>query len=122
MTVKRRQLEAELRKAEEELQELNRLLENKPESRLGEGASGTYSWEMALARKERVLARVEALHEAVNRVVEGSYGRCERCDSPIDPERLEILPAPTLCADCARAESAKTASVADGAPRVIVQN
>ncbi|MFQ5854686.1 MAG: TraR/DksA C4-type zinc finger protein [Anaerolineae bacterium] len=36
---------------------------------------------------------------------EGTYGRCDRCGAQIDPERLEILPATTLCAACARAQA-----------------
>jgi RNA polymerase-binding transcription factor DksA len=73
---------------------------------------------------------IKSLHQAArlsvasrrDMEVSDKYGRCERCGSPIDPERLEILPATTLCADCARAESAKTAFAADGTPHVIVQN
>jgi RNA polymerase-binding transcription factor DksA len=103
MTSRRKQLEAELQEAEEELQELNRRLGDKPEFGLGDGNTGAYSWEMALARKERVTTRIEALQEALTKVDEGSYGRCERCGAQIDPERLEILPATVLCVDCARA-------------------
>ena len=102
MTSMRKQLESELQEAEEELQKLNQQLDDKPELGLGEGNSGAYSWEMTLARRERVNARIQALQEALTKVTEGSYGRCERCGSQIDPERLEILPATTLCADCAR--------------------
>ncbi len=72
MTSRRKQLEAELQEAEEELQELNRRLDDKPEFGLGEGNSGAYSWEMALARKERVMTRIEALQEALTKVNEGS--------------------------------------------------
>jgi DnaK suppressor protein len=102
MTSRRRQLEAELQEAEEEVQELNRQLNEKPEVGLGDGNTGAYSWEMALARRERVVARIEALQEALTKVDEGSYGRCERCGAQIDPERLEILPTTVLCVDCAR--------------------
>ena len=103
MTSGRKQLETELQEAEEELQELNRRLDDKPEFGLGGGNTGAYSWEMALARKERVMTRIEALQEALSKVDEGSYGCCERCGAQIDPERLAILPATTLCVDCARA-------------------
>jgi RNA polymerase-binding transcription factor DksA len=103
MTSRKKQLEAELREAEEELQELKHRLDDKPEFGLGEGSTGAYSWEMALARKESVMTRIEDLQEALSKVDEGSYGRCERCGAQIDPERLEILPATTLCVDCARA-------------------
>jgi RNA polymerase-binding transcription factor DksA len=103
MTSRKKQLEAELQEAEEELQELTRRLDDKPEFGLGEGGADAHSWEMALARKERVIARVDALREALTKAREGTYGRCERCGAQIDPERLEILPATALCVDCARA-------------------
>jgi RNA polymerase-binding transcription factor DksA len=104
----RKQLEAELQEADEELLELNQQLDDKPEFGLGEGSTGAYSWEMALARKERVMTRIEALREALTKVDDGSYGQCERCGAQIDPERLEILPATALCVDCAQTESETT--------------
>lgn len=108
MTSRRKQLIAELQEAEEELQDLNGRLDDKPEFGFGEGNTGAYSWEMSLARKERVMTRIEALEEALTKVEKGSYGQCERCGNQIDPERLEILPATALCVDCAQAESAAT--------------
>jgi RNA polymerase-binding transcription factor DksA len=112
MTSRRKQLEAELQEAEEELQELNRRLDDKPEFGLGEGSTGAYSWEMALVRKETVMTHIEALQEALAKINEGSYGRCQRCGAQIDPERLEILPTTTLCVDCAREANAAPGSTA----------
>jgi RNA polymerase-binding transcription factor DksA len=102
MTGLGKRLEVELQEAEEELQELDRRLNNRPEFGPGAGSAGAQSWEMALARKERVIVQVGALREALTKVHEGTYGRCEECGAQIDPERLEILPATTLCAACAR--------------------
>jgi RNA polymerase-binding transcription factor DksA len=120
MTSTREQLEADLREAEKELQELNEQLDDKPGFGLGAGSSGAYSWEMALARKERVMARIEALQEALTRLAEGGYGRCEGCGDQIDPERLEILPATALCVDCAREASAMPGSAARVAGQAVV--
>ena len=39
---------------------------------------------------ERALAKVRA----------GTYGTCELCGKPIDPERLEALPWALVCIDC----------------------
>ncbi len=39
---------------------------------------------------DRALAKIDA----------GTYGTCERCGSPIAPERLEALPWAVLCIDC----------------------
>jgi DnaK suppressor protein len=108
MTSVRERLEGALREAEREIQELDERLDNKPEFGFGEGSAETYSWEMTLARRERVVERIRALREALTRVRTGIYGRCRRCGVQIDPERLEILPATSLCAACARAVSAAT--------------
>ena len=97
-----KRLEAELQEAEKELQELDQRLNDRPEFGSGAGSAGAQSWEMSLARKESVIVQVEALREALTKVHEGTYGRCEECGAQIDPERLEILPATTLCAVCAR--------------------
>jgi len=32
----------------------------------------------------------------------GTYGICERCGSPISPDRLEAIPWTVLCIDCKR--------------------
>jgi RNA polymerase-binding protein DksA len=46
-----------------------------------------------------VLREIEA---ALKRIDEGTFGICEACGKPIEPERLEYLPWATLCADDAR--------------------
>jgi DnaK suppressor protein len=44
------------------------------------------------------LAEVEA---ALERVAQGTYGRCVRCGQQISPARLEAMPAAELCITCA---------------------
>ena len=51
-----------------------------------------------LARSERRVADLEA---ALVRVLAGSYPNCERCGGEIGAERLEALPATTVCVSCA---------------------
>jgi RNA polymerase-binding transcription factor DksA len=86
-----------------ELQMLERRLENKPDFGLGAGSPGVYSWEMALNRKERATQQQEELHLALERIKAGVYGVCQQCGQPINPERLEILPATPLCVTCSAA-------------------
>ncbi len=46
----------------------------------------------------------EALDEVEHALVkldQGTYGVCERCGKPINPARLEAMPAARLCIDCA---------------------
>jgi DnaK suppressor protein len=40
--------------------------------------------------------------KALRRMVEGSYGTCERCANRISLERLEVLPHARFCAHCQR--------------------
>ncbi|MGQ0670175.1 MAG: TraR/DksA family transcriptional regulator [Actinomycetota bacterium] len=59
------------------------------------------------AERARVIAVVRALRtnlrdvdRALTKMDLGTYGVCERCGSPIDPERLEALPWAILCISC----------------------
>ena len=38
--------------------------------------------------------------QALRRIEEGRYGRCEECDKPIPRERLEALPHARYCVPC----------------------
>jgi DnaK suppressor protein len=67
------------------------------DNHLGDIATATFDREMASSLEEHsnhVLAEIDA---ALARIDEGTYGLCERCGTPIDPERLEALPWATLC-------------------------
>jgi DnaK suppressor protein len=44
---------------------------------------------------------VRLLRGALDRLDDGTYGKCMRCKSPIAPERLDAVPTATLCARCA---------------------
>jgi DnaK suppressor protein len=47
---------------------------------------------------QRHLQEIEA---ALQRVEDGSYGRCERCGEPIPEARLEARPVARTCVGCA---------------------
>jgi RNA polymerase-binding protein DksA len=67
------------------------------DNHLGDIATATFDREMATSLEENsnhVLAEIEA---ALARIDDGTYGLCERCGTPIRPERLEALPWATLC-------------------------
>lgn len=50
----------------------------------------THNSQMLLAQCERALERLD----------NGSYGRCEVCDQPIGKARLQAFPRATLCVTC----------------------
>ena len=67
------------------------------DNHLAETASVTTDREIDYSLEEneaRVLAAIDA---ALKRIDNGTYGRCDRCGQPIEPERLEALPWATLC-------------------------
>jgi RNA polymerase-binding transcription factor DksA len=41
--------------------------------------------------------------EALKRMADGTYGRCERCQVDIPVERLEVLPHARFCVPCQQA-------------------
>jgi DnaK suppressor protein len=51
----------------------------------------------SLDLKSALLAQVRS---ALCRIDSGEYGRCEECDEPISPRRLEALPWATRCIRC----------------------
>ncbi len=69
---------------------------------------GTDAFEQELAvdllgNEKEVLEQIEA---ALERIEDGSYGRCERCGRKIANARLEAIPYAALCVRCAsRAEN-----------------
>ena len=48
-------------------------------------------------RERKLIAKIK---EALTRIDDGSYGRCEECGEKIGRERLEARPVTTLCIDC----------------------
>jgi DnaK suppressor protein len=69
-----------------------------------EGQTIAYERAQAGAILQRARDRLVAIDRALERVADDSYGRCERCGQPIDPERLAALPATRTCITCAAAK------------------
>ena len=53
------------------------------------------------------MVEVEAIHAALGRIENGSYGFCLRCGEKIMEERLDTVPHTTLCRKCAREVAAQ---------------
>jgi RNA polymerase-binding protein DksA len=47
--------------------------------------------------------RIYEIDQALKRIEDGSYGTCDRCGRPINPERLEAKPWATFCITCQEA-------------------
>ncbi|MDR7426507.1 MAG: TraR/DksA C4-type zinc finger protein [Armatimonadota bacterium] len=65
-----------------------------------EAASTLYDREEALSVKAWLLHRLAEIDAALQRIREGTYGRCEVCGNPIERRRLEALPTARLRVKC----------------------
>jgi RNA polymerase-binding protein DksA len=84
---------------EDEVQEMS-LYDQHP----GDLGTATLDREMASTLADHESRTLGAIDAALQRIEDGTYGRCERCDKPIGEERLEALPWATLCIDDKRKE------------------
>ncbi|MGC9469317.1 MAG: TraR/DksA family transcriptional regulator [Anaerolineae bacterium] len=95
-------LDKELESIEEQIEALESALKVKPEYGMGKGDPAITQWELDQAMLERLKNHAAELRQALNRLEEGTYGICERCGKPIDPNRLAVLPDTKICAACAQ--------------------
>jgi len=73
------------------------------------GRSADFSEQATEQENEEVLVqlKVDAEEElrmvniALNKIVEGTYGECEKCTEEIAPARLEAIPYAKHCINCA---------------------
>jgi len=56
-----------------------------------------------VSNEQQVLYRID---EALRRIEERTYGKCEECGQPIKESRLKALPFATLCISCKEKEEA----------------
>ncbi len=48
----------------------------------------------------RIAAKVRQVREAIDRVNDGSFGECRRCEEPIPAKRLNAVPWAEYCLRC----------------------
>jgi len=65
-----------------------------------EGATIGFERAQLTALLGQARRRVADLDDALRRWDEGTYGRCERCQQPIPPERLAARPSARRCVTC----------------------
>lgn len=59
------------------------------------------SQQMAKALQRRQKEQLLRVKSALERIEEGTYGKCVRCRGPIGEGRLEMIPEVVLCVHCA---------------------
>jgi len=66
----------------------------------GEGDTLAVERERDLALSAQARAAIDEIDRAVEKIHEGTYGRCENCGTAIPKERLKALPYAALCVKC----------------------
>lgn len=66
---------------------------------------GTYSWEAdvnstKLAIKRQLGVFLDKIETSLSKLIQGTYGKCERCLRQIDQDRLKIIPTASFCMSC----------------------
>ena len=108
-------LEAERKRLMEELEQLEASASSTDERREGspfgkreEEATEALELEKRLVLERRIKEQTAGVEHALHKFEEGTYGFCDSCGQPIDPERLEAIPEASLCIKC-KAQQAKNA-------------
>jgi DnaK suppressor protein len=112
----RERLQAERRRVQQAIDYLHKENPGSLEDETGELVSGsadnhpadtateTVDREIDYTLEENSSNVLREIDAALERIDAGTYGICEVCGNPIEPERLEHLPWATLCAADARGE------------------
>ena len=68
--------------------------------------SGNFDQELTLSLLGGEKNALEQIEAAIERIEDGSYGRCEECGKKIPKTRLEAIPYAAQCVRCASKEEA----------------
>lgn len=103
-----RQLVIERRHVQSEIERLSRVLSEEPDLELEDGDPDIIEREKSLALMRSFELRLEEIENALKQIEVGTYGICERCGNPINPERLKIMPEAKYCISCQMAVEKRT--------------
>ena len=113
--IHRSRLESEKTRLTREFEQLkssvrppNERREGSPFGKREEEATETAELETRLELEKRIRDQLAKVELALAKLENGTYGLCDVCAQPINPERLEALPQASLCLNC-KASQAKDA-------------
>ena len=84
--------------------ETGELVSGSADQHLADTATETVEREIGNTLEEHDERLLGAIDAALQRIEDGTYGKCVNCGAPIPEERLEAMPWATLCIDCKRKE------------------
>ncbi len=67
---------------------------------IGDMSSNSYNQEVLMNLSETQRSRVRDIDAALERMDEGVYGLCIRCEEEIAARRMEVRPFSRYCVDC----------------------
>ena len=73
-------------------------------------ASSEYAQSMVFRLRDREKFLLKKIEKALNRIEDGTFGVCERCEEPNAAKRLEARPVTTLCIRCKEEQEKKEKS------------
>jgi DnaK suppressor protein len=65
---------------------------------------------MRMQLRNRETFTLSRINDAIRRIDEGAFGRCDTCDEYIELRRLQARPTTTLCISCKEEEEKMNAS------------
>ena len=67
---------------------------------IGDMSSNSYNQEVLMNLSETQRGRVRDIDAALDRMDNGVYGLCARCEEEISPRRMEVRPFSRYCVEC----------------------
>jgi DnaK suppressor protein len=92
---------AEIEAEQEEVRLTETSSERSPDPNTAEGGSLAFEMEKELSLARNAGDLLAQVDEALGRIDDGSYGKCEGCAKAIPVARLDALPYTKLCVGCA---------------------
>ena len=100
LLAEKERLELEHRAVNGDIAEHMGELANYDDHHPADAASETYERTKDYALDENFRDILEKIEDALRKIDEGTYGLCDRCEAPINPDRLRAIPYATLCIAC----------------------
>lgn len=85
---------------------------------VGDLVSASVEKEKAFEYGEAGVNALREIKSALQKLKEGTYGKCERCGKPIGVKRLEVMPSARLCVKCKLKEESSGKTVPPSADNV----
>lgn len=66
----------------------------------GTDAAVLFGHEQVVVLEGKLKKDLKEIEKALTKIKKGTYGYCERCKKPIDPDRLAVKPSAVYCMKC----------------------